>query len=129
MYAPQRPFRVRQPYVSLSRVTCLAGLHIIKPEHLDEMDVDDVDDTIFIAYNHQLRGGRRDGRLRALTPRPARTTSPTRVTTAREHDPAIRANRSIRTLPRLYADASRLQMKSRFRLGLVSNSRPRHQIH
>ena len=57
VYAPQRPFGPGQAYVALSRVTRLAGLHVIQRD-ADDPDDDlalvDLSASIFTAFNEKL---------------------------------------------------------------------------
>ena len=82
VYAPQQPFDAGQAYVAASRVTSLAGLHIILPN--DRMLIVDVDKPLFTAHNQKLAAVDVEmTRLRALAqnapptpPRPARAETP-----------------------------------------------------
>ena len=53
VYAPMEPFGAGQAYVATSRVTSLAGLHIIEPD--ERLKIVKVTKTLFTAHNQNLK--------------------------------------------------------------------------
>ena len=100
VYAPMEPFGAGQAYVATSRVTSLAGLHIIEPD--ERLKIVKVTETLFTAHNQNLKAVDDEmRRLRQIADNNA-TRAPPRA--ARAESPPATDARS-RTRPRDASDS------------------------
>ena len=100
VYAPMEPFGAGQAYVATSRVTSLAGLHIIEPD--ERLKIVDVNKTLFTAHNQKLKAV--DVEMRRLRQIAGNNATRTPPRAARAETPPATDARS-RTRPRDASDS------------------------